>query len=247
MFADPHWAGLEYRLCWGYSQSCHLVLGLVESKDRWVAMMKRLFSNKPAVKLSLLLMTVVGLSIWVGNHPLSLPPEQRSVPVPTSTTTPNHPPPRSNPQQVQPQVYWLRTNQNKLTLVPTPLPSNTADPSSPQQVLTTAIQELLAAQPSDNLSSTIPKGTKLRSLQIRSDGVHIDLSREFRSGGGSTSVIYRVAQVIYTATSLNPDRAVFISVEGESIDRDHPLGGEGLILRQPITRTQFAADFSLSP
>jgi spore germination protein GerM len=112
-------------------------------------------------------------------------------------------------------------------------------------------QKLLAAKPSDDLSSTIPKGTKLLGLQVRANGVHVDLSPEFRfsvgeatpTGGGSTSMIYRVAQVIYTASSLDPDREVFISVGGQSIDNNHPLGGEGLILRQPITRSQFAADF----
>jgi spore germination protein GerM len=106
---------------------------------------------------------------------------------------------------------------------------------------------LLTAQPSDNLSSTIPKGTKLRSLQVKPDGVHINLSREFRAGGGSTSMIYRVAQTIYTATSLDPNQKVFLSIEGQSIDRAHPLGGEGLILRQPITRSQFNTDYPLNP
>jgi spore germination protein GerM len=64
-------------------------------------------------------------------------------------------------------------------------------------------------------------------------------------------MIYRVAQVIYTATSLDPNQKVFISVGGQSIlqrrgyanDNNHPLGGEGLILEQPTTRSQFAADF----
>jgi spore germination protein GerM len=32
-------------------------------------------------------------------------------------------------------------------------------------------------------------------------------------------------------------------IDGQSIDNNHPLGGEGLILQQPITRAQFAADF----
>jgi spore germination protein GerM len=207
--------------------------------------MKRLLGNKHAVKRSLLLTTVVALSVWAGSLVVSPDRQKLSAPVTTSSTTPTNPPPRSTTQQSQPQVYWLRSNQNKLTLVPKPLPSNADNASSPQQVLTTAMQKLLAAQPSEDLSSTIPKGTKLLGLQVRSDGVHVDLSREFRSGGGSTSVIYRVAQVIYTATSLHPDGKVFISIAGQPIDRDRPLGGEGLILRQPTTRTQFAADFSL--
>lgn len=206
--------------------------------------MKRLLNHKHTVKRSLLLTTVVALSIWAGSHLLSPHRQQPIVQIAPSTSVPNHPPSRSTTQQSQPQVYWLRSNQNKLTLVPKPLPSNT-DASSPQQVLTTAMQKLLAAQPSEDLSSTIPKGTKLLGLQVGADGVHVDLSREFRAGGGSTSVIYRVAQVIYTATSLHPDGKVFISVAGRPIDRDRPLGGEGLILRQPTTRAQFAADFSL--
>jgi spore germination protein GerM len=198
---------------------------------------KRLLRNKPAVKLSLLFTTVVALSIWVRSNPIFLQHEKSSVSVTTSSTIPS-----SSTQQNQPQVYWLRSNQNKLTLVAKSLPSNRSD-ATPQQVLTIAVQNLLSAKPRDDLSSTIPKGTKLLSLQVRSDGVHVDLSPEFRSGGGSTSMIYRVAQVIYTATSLDPNAKVFISVGGQSIDSNHPLGGEGLILQQPTTRAQFAADF----
>ena len=199
--------------------------------------MKRCLRNKPTVKLSLLFTTVLASSIWVGINPNSLQHGKLSVPVTTSTVTPNN-----SSQQNQPQVYWLRSDRNKLTLVAKSLPPNRSG-STPQQVLTIAVKKLLSAKPSDDLSSTIPKGTKLLSLQIRADGVHVDLSPEFRSGGGSTSMIYRVAQVIYTSTSLDPNQKIFISVGGKSIDNNHPLGGEGLILQQPTTRTQFAADF----
>jgi spore germination protein GerM len=201
-------------------------------------MMKKLVVNRTALKFSLFIATIIGLSLWVGNHPTSIQSDKPSVPLITTPNTQNN--------LGQPQVYWLQSNQNKLTVVAKSLPSNTSG-STPQQVLTNAMQQLLATQPSDYLSSTIPKGTKLRSLQVKSDGVHIDFSREFRAGGGSTSMIYRVAQTIYTATSLDPNQKVFLSVEGQSIDKEHPLGGEGLILRQPITRTQFDADFPLNP
>ncbi|WP_310486930.1 GerMN domain-containing protein [Chamaesiphon sp. VAR_69_metabat_338] len=199
--------------------------------------MKILFSNKSAVKQSLLLTIFTALSVWAGSTLLSHDTRQSSVPATISTTTSN-----DRVQASQPQVYWLRSDRNKITLVAKLLPPNTSS-STPQQVLTIAVQKLLSAKPSDNLSSTIPKGTKLLSLQVRADGVHVDLSPEFRSGGGSTSMIYRVAQVIYTATSLDPNAKVFISVGGQSIDDRHPLGGEGLTLQQPTTRTQFANDF----
>ena len=175
--------------------------------------------------------------LFRSSNPIFLQHEKSSVPVTTSTTIPNN-----LAQQIQPQVYWLKSNQNKLTLVAKSLPANRSG-STPQQVLTIAVQNLLSAEPSGDLSSTIPKGTKLLSLQVRADGVHVDLSPEFRSGGGSTLMIYRVAQVIYTVTSLDPNAKVFISVGGQSIDSNHPLGGEGLILRQPTTRTQFTNDF----
>jgi spore germination protein GerM len=207
--------------------------------------MKRTVNNKHALKLSLLLTSAVALSLWAGNLVLNPDRQKPSAPVTTSSTTPTNPSPRSTTQQSQAKVYWLQSSRNKLTLIAKSLPSNTDNDRSPQQALTTAMQKLLAAQPGKNLSSTIPKGTKLRSLEVRADGVHVNLSREFRAGGGSTSMIYRIAQTIYTASSLNPDEKIFISVEGEPIDRDHPLGGEGLILRQPTTRAQFMTDFSL--
>jgi spore germination protein GerM len=200
--------------------------------------MKRFLMNKPVVKLSLLFTTVVALSIWVGSNPIFLQYGKSLLPVTTSTTTPNN-----SSQQVQPQVYWLRSDRDRITLVAKSLPPNTDNSGSPQQVLTIAVQKLLAAKPSEDLSSTIPNGTKLLGLQVRSDGVHVNLSPEFRSGGGSTSMIYRVAQVIYTASSLDPNQKVFISVGGQSIDDNHPLGGEGLTLRQPTTRAQFTTDF----
>jgi spore germination protein GerM len=205
----------------------------------YYCVMKRLLRNKPAVKLSLLFTTLVTLGIWAGSNPIFLQYGKSLVPITTSSTTPNN-----SSQQVQAQVYWLRSDRNKLTLVAKSLPSNANNSgSTPQQVLTIAVQKLLAAKPNDNLSSTIPNGTKLLGLQVRADGVHLDLSPEFRSGGGSTSMIYRVAQVIYTASSLDPNAKVFVSVGGQSIDDRHPLGGEGLILPQPTTRDRFAADF----
>jgi hypothetical protein len=87
--------------------------------------MKRTVNNKHALKLSLFLMTVVALSLWAGNLVLSPDRQKPSNPITTSSTTPTNPPPRAITQQSPPQVYWLRSRQNKLTLVAKSLPSNT--------------------------------------------------------------------------------------------------------------------------
>jgi len=46
----------------------------------------------------------------------------------------------------------------------------------------------------------------------------------------------RVAQVLYTATSLQPNAKVWIDIEGKPLE---VLGGEGLLLEQPLTRESF--------
>lgn len=56
-------------------------------------------------------------------------------------------------------------------------------------------------------------------------------------------MIYRVAQILYTATSIDSQIPVFLSIEGRPLDRNYPLGGEGLLLEYPLTRQQFHQDF----
>jgi spore germination protein GerM len=108
--------------------------------------------------------------------------------------------------------------------------------------LSGAIEELLAGPKNATVTTTIPPETKLRSLIVKDDGIHIDLSKDFTQGGGSTSMTGRLGQVLYTATSLNPNAKVWVSVEGQPLET---LGGEGLMLDQPLTRESFKRDFPL--
>ncbi|MEG4516515.1 MULTISPECIES: GerMN domain-containing protein [unclassified Microcoleus] len=146
--------------------------------------------------------------------------------------------PQTDVQTVQ--VYWVKDASGKFEGVPTKVAVKQAD--KPDAALQAAFNSLLAGPKDGTVSSEIPKGTKLRGLSVKNDGVYVDLSAEFTSGGGSTSMTSRLGQVIYTATSLKPNTKVWISVEGKPLEL---LGGEGLEVAQPSTRQSFDQNFPL--
>jgi hypothetical protein len=83
------------------------------------------------------------------------------------------------------------------------------------------------------LSSTIPEGTALLGVEVVDGVANVDLSGAFTTGGGSLSMMGRVAQVVYTATSFQDVDAVRFLIDGALLD---VLGGEGLIIDEPQTR-----------
>lgn len=152
---------------------------------------------------------------------------------------------RLQPTKGYPQAYWLQIDhKQQIHLVPKPV--SFQPETLPELALRQSLNHLLQGSLAAEVTTTIPPGTRLLNLQVTPAGTYINLSREFGQGGGSASMIYRVAQVIYTATSLNPDAKVFLSIEGQLIDQNHPLGGEGLILKQPMTRQEFAQNLNRS-
>ena len=149
---------------------------------------------------------------------------------------------QSNSQQGNEQtasIYWLRSKENRFDLVPQPLKIAATQPN---QVLETAFKTLLAGPTQGTDSTTIPQGTKLLGLKAENNDVHVNLSENFTTGGGSSSMIGRIGQVVYTATSLNPQAKVYIEVNGKPLE---VLGGEGVELEQPLTRESFQKNYPL--
>lgn len=150
-----------------------------------------------------------------------------------------------SPSPVQPQeqqkvtIYWLKDTGSRLEPVPESITTTAKQPADSLEV---AFKSLLAGPKDGTVSTTIPEGTKLLGLQTKQDGIHVNLSKEFTTGGGSAAMTGRVAQVIYTATTLEPSAPVWIEVEGSPIEI---IGGEGLELDQPLTRQSFQENFTL--
>jgi spore germination protein GerM len=159
---------------------------------------------------------------------------------PTPTDTPSAEITTQPMAEAEPKVYWLRSTGKKLELAPVKIVVD-GDGNSGEQLKAT-VERLLKGPANNDVTSSIPEGTKLNSLKVEKDGVHVDLNKSFTSGGGSTSMQARLGQVIYTASCLNPAEPVWVSIDGEPLS---VLGGEGLEVSQPMTRADFKKGFSL--
>jgi len=88
----------------------------------------------------------------------------------------------------------------------------------------------------DRLSSAIPAGTRLLGLSIRDGIATVDLSREFETGGGGASMIYRLGQVVYTLTQFPTIQVVAFQIEGSTVTT---FGSEGIELATPQSRFDY--------
>jgi spore germination protein GerM len=213
--------------------------------------MHKFMVNSRMCKVGVLAGIIVALPFglvgcWENNSPStgSSTPSLAPLPLPTETVSPpDTASPSAPPAEVsdgRAKVYWLSSSGTKLALTPVTIDLPSAD--TPAAQLSMALERLIKGPANSDVSSSIPADTKLNSLKIQKDGVHVDLSKAFISGGGSTGMQGRLGQVIYTASSLNPADPVWISIEGEPLK---VLGGEGLEVSQPMTRTEFSKNFSL--
>lgn len=87
-------------------------------------------------------------------------------------------------------------------------------------------------------TSAIPVSTGLRGVALSHGVLTVDLTRRFESGGGSRSMLLRVAQVVHTATQFQTVERVAFRLDGRPVAA---IGGEGVIVSPPVGRTAFEA------
>jgi spore germination protein GerM len=102
-----------------------------------------------------------------------------------------------------------------------------------------AMKELLKGptpeEKNQGFYSEIPAGTALLGLNQNNDTITINFSKQFSSGGGSTSMIQRLEQVKQTAHSVDTNHQIALAVEGKPLET---LGGEGLETTETLKREQ---------
>lgn len=108
-------------------------------------------------------------------------------------------------------------------------------------VLRATLERLLAGPtgPGSEAGDTteIPEGTELLDLAVTDGTATVDLSSGFTSGGGSESMLMRVAQVTYTATQFPTVGQVRYRIDGDDVT---VIGGESVLV-DPSRRVDFEA------
>lgn len=109
-----------------------------------------------------------------------------------------------------------------------------------------ALGDLLAgpgpSMPGDEpgLVTEIPAGTTLLGVRVNGGIVTVNLSTTYATGGGSTSMLARVWQVVYTATQFPDAPSAQILIDGRRVEG---LGGEGVMIGAPLKRSAAPPSF----
>ncbi len=211
------------------------------------------------IGIGLALFTAGGSTAWFAVHHLSSSQKTSENPIEALTPAPISQSPivepvSPNPVKTSPtatpaaipiretrQVYWLKVTDTGNQLVSKEITVQKAD--SREEELTAVLKILLAGPSNPQDMTTIPSGTKLLDLKVDKTGIKVNLSREFGNDDGPDMLIGRLAQIIYTTTTEDPNAKVWIQVEGKPLEL---LGeGHGIEVAQPMTRKFFEENYQL--
>jgi len=148
------------------------------------------------------------------------------------------------PQKVD--VYFVQEQEKSGTLVPVrrQLHASQVFPS-PAEKIRFALEELIKGptqQEQDaGLVSMVPSETRVLGVRNETGVVYVDFDQNVEMGGGITDMRMRLAQIVYTATQLDPVSKVRILINGKEIKS---FSGEGLTeVEKPIGREEFPQTF----
>ncbi len=131
-------------------------------------------------------------------------------------------------------VYFTRVADGEATLAPV---SRLVTARSVESKLRGAYDALLAGpsegERAQGYTTEIPAGTTLRGLVVGGGIAAVDFSGDLAKGGGSSSMVGRVWQVVYTGTQFRGVSRVHILLDGQP---RRALGGEGVDIENPIAR-----------
>lgn len=108
--------------------------------------------------------------------------------------------------------------------------------------LTNTLKELVkgptSSEKNNEIVTNIPSHTKIRNVWIKNNVAYVDLSKDFEFNNyGKESTLFQLKQIIYTATEFSSVNKVQFLINGE---KKTYLGGEGITINKPLSRSDFS-------
>ena len=142
------------------------------------------------------------------------------------------------------RIYFLRYDDKANALRLAPSPRKIPEGASAQEQASRAMQELLNG-PDDEYrekgyTTEIARDTRLRGVEVIGGTAYVDLSGEVEGGGGSSSMLARLYQIVYTATEIPGIEDVRVLIDGKLREA---MGGEGVLIDEPLRRPVAEPEF----
>ena len=109
----------------------------------------------------------------------------------------------------------------------------TATPAVARVAMTELLEGPTSEESANGLATAIPAGTTLRDISLADGVATVDLGARFDDGGGSASMLARVAQVVATLTRFPTIQRVAFRIDGRPVEA---VGGEGVSVDPPVGR-----------
>ena len=152
------------------------------------------------------------------------PPTATETGTTTSTSTAAPTPPATSSVA----VYFLRDG--KVSPVRR---SIAATPAVARAAVTELLDGPTSEESANGLATAIPAGTRLRDVSLADGVATVNLGGAFDDGGGSASMLGRVAQVVATLTRFPTIQRVAFRIDGAPVQA---IGGEGVVVDPPVGR-----------
>jgi len=133
-------------------------------------------------------------------------------------------------------LFLVRDDGNAMTLEPVYRRLRPRDPLAAAEATVAALARgPTADEAARGLGSEVPAGTVVRAARWRDDVLVLDLSGGVVAGGGSASIVGRLAQLTYSLTQPSAVDAVELWVDGQLLAA---WGGEGVMASWPWRRPE---------
>ncbi len=188
-----------------------------------------------ALAAALVGLTACGLPSDESAHDISPDDVPFDLLTPASTTVPDAPDPGDTEV-----VNLFFQNDERLLAVPADVPAATTTSFDPQAAVTQLLEGTAGLGVPSGVRSAIPSGTDLLGAQTSGNTVTLNFRDEL-AGVESNGLVFAIAQIVYTAAGITPDRPdgtyqMVIQIDGDTITVPND---EGVELTRPVSPSDY--------